>query len=146
MLVPPVPFGKWPEAPLFDEFRQSLLYCFIGRFAVSPCHDTRHRSPFLRFGDRFGRIGFERFGDIDPVERMKVIEMDDVVVDVKRALNQVPHQTGVFGNGHAERMFDRLDGALVMGPRTDAADPHCQQAAVARVTSFEDLLDSPEHR
>ena len=92
-----------------------------------------------------GRIALERRDDVDPVERGKLIEMHDVVVDAVRRDNHVADILGVERHFEIERILHRAHRGDGVHRRADAADALREDPGIARVAVLEDELDAPPH-
>ena len=122
-----------------------------------PLHARAHRAEVRRArlrpvrqrlsqARRARRAGLQRRDDVHPVERVQVVEVDDVVVDELAARDQVAHELRVGRRRGADRVLDgphRRDG---VHRRADAADPLGPDPGLAGVLALEDRLDPAEHR
>src|SRR5450756_2709567 len=99
-----------------------------------------------RLGEGGGRgwVGFQGRDDIDPVERVQVVEVDDVVLDVLRPGDQVADEPRIAGNAQAQRVLDRAHGGQRMDRRANAAGSLGEDPGVPRVASLEDELQAPD--
>ena len=110
------------------------------------------RAGQLPVGDRFGerrrlrRIRRQGGDDVDPVERMQVIEVHDVVLHGLRGHDQVAQQDRVRRRCGANRVLDRADRGDRVNGRADAADALRKCPRVARIAALQDDLDAAEHR
>ena len=66
---------------------------------------------FLCEGRGVIRIGFQRRDDVDPIERVQVIEVDYVVLHHLGEEQDVADDLSVFWNLHAECIFDATNGS-----------------------------------
>ena len=85
----------------------------------------RQRPVGNRLRQRRGRLGIggQRRHDIDPVERVQMIEMHEMIMHLQRQLHDVADRIGVLRDRDAERVFDRAHRGQRMGAGADAADP-----------------------
>ena len=91
-------------------------------------------------------LGLQRRDDVHPVERVQVVEVDDVVVDELAARDQVAHELGVGRRRGADRVLDGPHRGDGVHRRADAADPLGPDPGLAGVLALEDRLDPAEHR
>ena len=76
-------------------FRQALTFCCTP-FKIG---SRRFRPVGNRLGERsvLRGIGFERTDDIHPVERVQMIEMNDMILHILDAGNEVPDNSCIIG-------------------------------------------------
>ena len=100
----PVRVGKRPELAAVDEAFDAIA-------DASEVLRARERP----IGDRLGkrrrlrRVCRQRRHDIDPVERVQVIEVDDVVLHALRADDQIAQQPRVGRRCRPDRVLDCAD-------------------------------------
>ncbi len=126
----PIAIGEDAELAALDKGLDAVAHAGkIGR--------ARQRPVRNRLGERggLGRICIERAHDVDPVERVEMIEMDHVVLHGLRRHDEIAQQPGV---GRRRR----ADGVLYCANRGDgvdggahAADPLRESPGVPRVTT-----------
>ncbi|MPM14565.1 hypothetical protein SDC9_60929 [bioreactor metagenome] len=140
--VVPIAVLEKPELPAFDELLQTVLH--VAEVAGGGQRVARaHR--LLQLGSGL-RIGAERIHRVHPIERMQVIEMDDMVVDLQRELHHVADRVRVVRDLDAKRILDRADRGQRVGAGADAADPLGEGPGVARVAALQDDLKPAPHR
>src|SRR6185312_599032 len=81
----------------------------------------------------------------DPVERMKVIEVHHVVLNVLRPRDDVANDLRVGGNLDAQSVLDGAHRSERMHGGAYAADTLCPDPRLARIAAAEDQLDPAEH-
>ena len=108
----------------------------------------RQRPIGNRLRQRRGRLGIggKRRHDIDPVERVQMIEMHEVIMHLQRQLHDVADRVGVLRDRDSERVLDRAHGGQRVRARADAADALCEGPGVPRVAPAQDHLDPAPHR
>ena len=109
------------------------------REAVGAEHRILERS-------RCRRIGFQRLERTDPVERMQMIEMDDVVLMSEARRDDVADVMRVLWDRDAERILDGAQAAERMGGCAHAADTLNICPRIARVTIVHDELETAPGR
>ncbi|MEY9702571.1 hypothetical protein ABIE71_005314 [Bradyrhizobium diazoefficiens] len=140
-LAAPITVLERTELPGFDELLQPCLQ-------ILEIAGRRQRPVRDRLRQRRGRprIGRERGDDVDPVQRVKVIEMHDVVVHLQCKLHQIADRIGVLRNGDPERVLDRAHRRQCVGAGADAADPLGERPGVAGIAVLQDHFDPTPHR
>ena len=88
----------------------------------------------------------ERGDDVDPVERVQVIEVHDVVLHHLRGHDEVAQQPRVGRRHRADRVLDGADRGDGVHRRAHAADALGEDPGVARVAPLKNQLDAAEHR
>jgi hypothetical protein len=136
----PVGIGEDAELSGFDETREALLE--VGEVA----HGTlRPAGDLLRqIGGGLG-VGLERAHDVDPVERMQVVEVDHVVLHVLRAEHQVAHEFSGGRHGDAERILNRADRRERVHRGADAAGTFGEGPGIPRIAALENQLEAADH-
>ena len=137
----PVAVGENAELPTLDEGPDALLR--VGEVSGARLRVARDR---LRQRRRRRGVRFQRRNDIDPVERMQVVEVHHVIVHVLRADHQVADQVGVIGNVVVQRILDRAHRRNAMYERANAADALREGPRLARIAPAQDDLDPAHHR
>ena len=137
----PVAAGERPEPAALDEGLQPLAHC--GEMRGAGLRVFRQR---LGQDGRLLRVGFQRAGHVHPVERVQVVEVHDVIMDVLAGGDEVAQQPGVHRRVDVERGFDRTDRGERMHRRTHPADALREVPSVPRVAADEDLLQAAPHR
>jgi hypothetical protein len=137
----PVRLGKDTELARLDEIGEFLLH-------VAEMADRRARVGAqclcqLRGPDR---VGGQRRYDIDPVQRMQVIEVHHVIVDVLRTDHQVADQLRVLRHLRADGIFHGPYRGDAVDQRADAADALRERPGVARIAVFQNDFDASHHR
>ena len=94
---------------------------------------------------RFAGIGFKRAHHVDPVEGRELIEVDDVVLNVKGGVQEISDDVRILRNLDSDRVLNRTDGGKRMNARADAADALNERPGVARVASFENHFEAAPH-
>ncbi len=135
----PVAVGKDAQATR-GKFLDLLLHLGkVGRGVLVP----------LRKGtgqfSRLLRVGLERVDDIDPVQRVQMIEVHDVIMNVQGTGHQVADQLGGGRHVDLECVLDGAHAGQGMNARTDAAEPFAHRPGIARIAAPEDLLDAAHH-
>ena len=100
----------------------------------------------LREDRRALRIGLQRRCRVDPVKRLEVVEVHDVVVDVLRRRDELPQQPRVQRRHRADGVLDRPHRGERVHGRADTADPLREKPCVPRVPALHYGLDAAPHR
>ena len=100
--VSPVTAAKEAQLPAGDQRLDAVLDTLKIRSAR--LRPFRNRLRKLR---SLCRIGLQGEGHIDPVERVKMVEVNNVILDVLRARDDVADQPSVVRNFDAESVLDR---------------------------------------
>ena len=91
-----------------------------------------------------GRVGLKGGGHVHEVERVQVIEVHHVVVQVLHAQHEVADERGVAGQLYLHGVFQRAGGRQGMGIGAHAAGAGGEELGVARVAALEDGFQSTE--
>src|SRR6185369_4303783 len=103
--VSPVGVGKGAETAGGDKRIDLVLHRLeVGSRIIRPVRKRR------RQGGRLDRIGLEAGGDIDPVERMQVIKVNNVILHNLDTHDDVADQLGIGGDLYLESIFNSPDG------------------------------------
>ena len=94
---------------------------------------------------RLNGVGFERLYGRNPVERVQVVEVHQVVVDVKGAEHYVPDVVGVFGNLDIQSVFYRPNRCERVDSSADTAYPLGECPRIPGVSTPEYYLDTTPH-
>ena len=129
--VSPVGVGERSELAAIDERLDAIA-------DAGEVLRARQRPVRDRLGERRGlrRIGRERRHDVDPVERVQVVEVDDVVLHACAADDQVAQQPRVGRRRGADRVLDGADRRDRVHRRAHAADPLRERPGVARIAAL----------
>ncbi len=137
----PVPAGEDAELAALDELLQPALhFAEVPGRAVGPRRDA-----LLQLGSLL-RVGFQRRHDVDPVQRVQVVEVHEVVLRVQRRVHQVADDVRVLRDLDAQRILDRAHRGERVDARAHAADALDERPRVARVAALEDHLEAAPHR
>ena len=138
--VPPIRVGEGSELPAIDQPLDAILNAFEIRGAgQGPIRNRlRERRGLLR-------VRAKRRHDVDPVERVQMIEVDHVVLDALGRHDQIAQYSRIGRRLGADRVFYRADGSDRVHRRAHAADALSESPGVTRVAALEDDLDPPEH-
>jgi hypothetical protein len=139
--VAPVAVGEDAELPAVDELPEALLRVVeVARARPGVARDRlRQRRGRLR-------VGLQRRDDVDPVERVQVVEVHHVVVHVLRGDHQVADQLRVGRHAPLQRILHRADRGHAVHQRAHAADALREGPGLARVAPLQDELDAAHHR
>ena len=109
---------------------------------------ARQRPVRNRLGQRrrLRGIGRERRHDVDPIERVQVIEVDHVVLHALRADDQVAQQPRVGRRHRTDGVFDGANRGDGVHGGAHAADALREGPGVTRIAPLQDQLDPAEHR
>ena len=139
--VAPVGVGEDAELAALDELLQAALHVAeVARRRVRPRRDA-----LLDLGGLL-RVGLERRHDVHPVERVQVVEVDEVVLRVQRRVHQVADDVRVLRDLDPERVLDRAHRCQRVHAGAHAADALDERPRVARVAALEDDLEAAPHR
>ena len=129
--MPPICVGKWPKLPAVDQAFDAVLDALEVRGA-------RLRPVRNRLCKRGGllRVCAECRHDVDPVERVQVIEMNHVVLDALGRDDQVAEDPRIGRRLRADRVFDRADRSNRMHRRADTADTLGKRPGITRVAAL----------
>ena len=159
-MIPPVRREDAELAALDDGLDLALDFCEILRRRGRECMVVRlrharagraerqtvgieHRGLQVRRRDRIGR---ERLDRADPVERMQMIEMDDMILHRQRRRHDVADVVRVFRNTDLERILDGAHRSERMRRRADAADALDIGPRITRVAVVHDELEAAPGR
>ena len=78
------------------------------------------------------RVGFKRGGDIHPIQRMQVVKMDDMILNVLNGFDDVADQAGIGGDLNFQGIFDSSHGAECMYRRSDTANSLGKRPGISR--------------
>jgi len=90
--MPPIGVGKRTELAAVDEGLQPLLH-LLEVVGAAP----RGVGNVVGQGRGLGRVGLQGADHVHPVQGVQVIEMDDVIVLVLRAMHEVANQASILG-------------------------------------------------
>ena len=79
------------------------------------------------------------------VEDRKLIEVDDVVLNVKGGVQEISDDVRILRNLDSDRVLNRTDGGKRMNARADAADAFNERPGIARVAPFENHFEAAPH-
>ena len=139
--VAPVAIGEDPELAAPHESRQPGLH--VGEVLGRCLGPTGDASGNLR---RFRGIALQGAHHVDPVQRVQMVEVNDVILHVLGAEHQVAHQFGVRRHGDPQGVFHGADRGQGMHGRADAAGPLAKSPRIAGIAPLEDLFESAHHR
>ena len=136
----PVGIGKWAKlTTVYKRFDALLNVLKIIGAAPGSIADI------VRKLGGFGWIGRQGTYNIDPIKRVQMIEMNDMVVLELSAVQQVSDQACVFGDLDPHCIFDCPHRGQSMGVRSDAAGALDEMMRISGVTPLQYQLDAPEH-
>ena len=102
------------------------------------------RNTFQHFGG-FGWIGLQCRSDVHPVQRRKLIEMNNMVMRGVRSQNDVTDVLRVNRNVDIQRTFCRTNGRQRVSGCTYATDTLHNHPCIARIAVFHDLFHAAPH-
>ena len=139
--VPPIGVGEDAELSAFHERLHPIAY-------VREIFRTRERPVRDRLCELGGlrRIARERAHHVDPVERLQVIEVNHVIMDILCGHDEVAQNACIRRWHGSDGMFHRANGRDRMHRRTHPADSLGERPCIARIASFENQLDTTKHR
>ena len=137
----PVPIREDSKlATLHKTFQLLLNSAEIRRRVVRP-----RAQAHLQSGSR-GRICLESGNHVDPIERMQMVEMHDVVMHILRGNHQIADELRILRDHIAECVFDSPDRGDAVDDRADAAETLCKRPRIPGITSLQDQFDAAHHR
>ncbi len=139
--IAPVAVHERAELAAFDELAQPRLD--VAEIARRR-HRMRRRHALLEFGGEL-RVGLQRGHDVDPVERVQVIEVHRVVMHLQRLRHDLADQVRVRRNPDVERVLDRANRRQRVAAGADAADALDERPRIARVAALENHFESAPH-
>jgi hypothetical protein len=137
----PIGIREGPELAALDKGLHAVAHA--GKILGARQRPIRDR---LRQRRSFRRVRAERADDVDPIERVQVIEMDDVILHVLRRYDQIAEQPCVRRGHGADSPFDCADRGDGVNRGADAADALGEGPGVARIAPAQDQLDAAKHR
>jgi len=138
--IAPVAVHERAELAGLDEFLQPVLdVAEVARRTVGPVRDA------LRQRRRGLGVGLERRHHIDPVKRVQVIEMHQMVMHLQRELHDVADRVGVLGDVDLQRVFHRAHRGQCMGAGAHAADALGKGPCIARIAPLQNHLQPAPH-
>ena len=102
------------------------------------------RHLLLQLAGRF-RIGGKRSDRVYPIERVQVIEMDEVIVHLQRELHDIADRIGVFRNFDLKRILDRAHRGERVRASAYAANSLGEGPSVARIAALQDHFKPAPH-
>jgi hypothetical protein len=139
--VAPVAVAEGAELAAFDELLQpALQVAEVARAGHRPAADALRQLAGLL------RVGLQRADHVDPVQRVQVVEVHQVVVRVQRGMHQVADDVGVVGDVDLQRVFHRAHRDQRVRAGADAADALDEGPGITRVAALEDDLQPAPHR
>jgi hypothetical protein len=100
----------------------------------------------LRQRGRLRRIGGQGRDDVHPIERVQVIEVNDVVLNALRGDDQIAQQASVRRRLGSDGGLDCPNRSDRMHGGAHAANALREGPRVTRVASLQDQLDTAKHR
>ena len=91
-------------------------------------------------------IGVKGAYNVHPVKRGELIEVHQMVMDVKGRIHQVADDVGVFRNLDADCVFHRTYGGQRVNTGTDAADTFHKRPGVTRIAALQNHFQTAPHR
>ena len=91
------------------------------------------------------RVCFQSRYDIDPVQRMQLVEMDCMVMHVKYCFHNVAHHLRIGRNGDVQRLFHRTHGAERMNGSTHTANTSHKYPGIAGIAVAYNIFYSAYH-
>ncbi|CAM2154319.1 hypothetical protein PT2222_300024 [Paraburkholderia tropica] len=137
----PVAVAERPELARIDETLQPRLQIAeVARRGQRPVGNA-----LREFGGAL-RVRVERAHHVDPVERVQVIEVHEVVVHPQRGLHEIADEIRILGNRDAERVLHRAHRRERVRARADAADALDERPRIARIAAAQDHFEAAPHR
>ena len=115
----------------------------IGKVSGRRCWPARRH--LLREASRGSRIGFERRHNVHPVQRMQVIKVNHMILDILRQRHDVADDLRVFRNGDADGILYRPHRGQRVHRSTHAADALAECPSVAGIATLQNYFDAPPH-
>jgi len=137
----PIAVGEDTELPTVDKLLQT---CLSGFEIVDPA-PASGSDLGGEIGGLLG-VGLERADDIHPVQRVQVVEMNEVVVQELCAQQQVTDDAGIVGDGDPYSGVTGSYRSQPMNIGTNTAGPLREQIGIARVTALQQDLNAAEQR
>ena len=136
----PVGVAERAELPAADEGGQPVLHPLeIVGARLGPVRDG-----LGQVGGR-GGVSVEGADDIHPVQGVQVVEVDDVVLYVLDAFQDVAQNARIVRDFHPEGIFDSSHGAECVYSRSDTANALGHGPGFAGIAPFQDEFDPAEH-
>ena len=127
----PVAVGEDTELAAADKRSQAFLQIGkIGWRTLRPIGNT------LRDFRCFFRVGFQCAHDIHPIQRMQMIKMHDVILQILRAEHEITNQFRIRRHGDFQGVFDGSHRRQRVYGRAYAAGAFRKSPGVARVAAF----------
>ena len=139
--VAPIGVGEDPELAALNEGLEAILH--PGKVLCARQRPVRDR---LSQRGGLGRVGAERADDVDPVQRVQMIEVDHVVLNVLRRHDQIAQEPRIGRRRRADRLLDGSDRGDGVNGGAYAADALGESPSVARIAAAQDDLDAAKHR
>ena len=112
---------------------------------ITRCRGRPVRRDLLRQRRRGGRIGLERRHHIHPVQRVQMVEVNHMVLDILRQLHDVADDLRVLGDGDAQGVFHRAHRSERVNGGAHAADAFAECPGIARIAALQDHLEAAPH-
>ena len=139
--MPPISGAKETELLARDQCADAVLYTL--EVLLTRNRPIGNRLRQLRC---LCRVRFQCGDDVHPVQGVKMIEMDDVILDRLRRGDDVAHQARVVRNFDAQRVLDRVDRSQRVNHSTNSADALRPDPGFARVAAPQNEFYATEHR
>ena len=138
--VSPVGVAEGPKLSTVHKGLQALLHTLeINRAA--------HGGIAQIVGQRggLGRVCLQGADDIHPIERMEMIEMDQMVMLELRAVKQVSNNARIFGDGNLDSVFNGSYRRQGMCVSTDPAGSLNKMVGIPGIPALKNEFDTSEH-
>ncbi len=139
--MPPVPVRERADVPARQERAQPGLY---------RGEQLRRRARIVRagLGERRGArgVGLQRRGRVDPVQRLQMVEVHDMIMNEQRRGDDLTQQPGVARWDRTDRVLDSPHRGQRVHGGADTADPLREQPGVPGIPALDDGLDAAPHR
>ena len=123
-----------------------LLHAVLHIAEVTDSCERMVRRNLLLNRRRFAGIGIERADNVHPVERGELIEVNDMVLNVERGIQDVADQIGVLRDLDADCILNGANGGKRVNTRTDAADAFNERPGVAGIAALQNDFEAAPHR
>ena len=90
-------------------------------------------------------LGLQGADYVHPIQGMKMIEMDHVILNILDPRNQVADDPGVIRNGDPQGVFDSSHGAGGMNRCSDPSYTREEGPNLSGVAVFDDEFKAPPH-
>ncbi len=141
--------GRMAPISVLENSKLAGLDEFLQRAGDIGVITRRRRRPVRRhlLGERRGGcgIGLERRYHVHPIQRMQVIEVNHMVLDILRQLHDVADDFRIFRNGDVQCVLHRSHRRQRMHRGAYSANALAERPGIARVAALKNYFQAAPH-